>query len=196
MQIYGNEESGNCLRVRWLCDRLAIPYDWVEVDIFAGGARTPEHLAINPAGQVPAVVFDDGRALAQSNAILLHLAEGSPLLPADPYARAKVTEWLFWEQYSHEPYIAVCRSQLRYYGKTQDQLEPWRVTRGIAALEHLDAHLTGRDWLVGDAITIADIALVSYTRVAHEGGFDTTGHAPLRAWVTRCEAALGLASAP
>lgn len=192
MQIFGNMESGNCLRVRWLCDHLAIPYEWVEVDIFAGGARTPDHLAINPAGQVPAVVLDDGRPLAQSNAILLYLAEGSALLPADPYDRAKVTEWLFWEQYSHEPYIAVCRSQLRYYGKTKDQLEPWRIERGINALRHLDTHLTGRDWLVGEAMTIADIALVSYSRVAHEGEFDTSGHPAMHAWIARCEAALGL----
>ena len=195
MQILGNSESGNCLRVRWLADLLAIPYTWVEVDIFAGASRTPEYLAINPAGQVPAVIFDDGRVLAQSNAILLHLAAGSDLLPADPYDRAKVTEWLFWEQYSHEPYVAVCRTQLLHQGKTRDQLEPWRVERGIAALRRLDDHLAGRDWLVGATMTIADIALVSYSRVAHEGGFDTRDHAALRAWIARCEAALGLPAA-
>ena len=106
MKIYGDLNSGNCLKVKWVCDRLRIPYQWVAVDTLQGETRTPAFLKLNAAGQVPVVVFDDGRALAQSNAIIRYLARGSDLIPADGFLAAKMDEWLFWEQYSHEPYIA------------------------------------------------------------------------------------------
>jgi glutathione S-transferase len=192
MKIYGDLASGNCLKVKYLADHLRPAYDWVPVDVMSGESRSADFLAMNPMGQVPTVAFDDGRVLAQSNAILLYLAEGSALLPADRYARAKVSELLFWEQYSHEPYVAVCRFQMVYLGKPRDAREPWRVARGEQALDLMETLLSGRDWLVGDGLTVADIALLPYTRLAHEGGFDLVSRRAVRAWISRCEAALGL----
>ncbi|MGF1608921.1 MAG: glutathione S-transferase family protein [Kiloniellales bacterium] len=192
MKIYGDLGSGNCLKVKYLADHLGLGYEWVPVDIMRGESRTADFLAMNPMGQVPTVVLDDGRALAQSNALLLHLAEGSALLPADRYARAKVNELLFWEQNSHEPTIAVCRFQMLYLGKPKAAREPWRVERGEAALDLMDQWLAGREWFVGEGLTVADIALLAYTRLAHEGGFDLTPRRHLRAWIARCEDALGL----
>lgn len=159
MKIYGDTRSGNCLKVLYTARKLLIPHDWVDVDIMSGGAKTPEFLAVNPSGQVPAVTLDDGRSLGQSNAIILYLARGTDLLPTDPYDRAKVDEWLFWEQYSHEPYVAVCRFNMVYEGKPADQREPWRVTRGEAALDRMEDHLKDREWLAGEALSVADISL-------------------------------------
>ena len=193
MKIYGDEVSGNCLKVRFTADHIGLPYEWVPVDILSGESRTPEFLALSPQGQVPVVEFDDGRVLAQSNAIIRFLARDSDLLPADPFEQAKVDEYLLWEQYSHEPYIAVCRFHMRYQNKPREEREPWRVERGEKALDFMEAQIAGRDWFVGDALTIADIALVAYTRWAHEGGFDLATRPAVRAWVARCEAALGIA---
>jgi glutathione S-transferase len=193
MTIYGDSRSGNCLKVKWTATKLGVPYDWREVDIMTGFTRTPGYLALNPAGQVPTVVLDDGRALAQSNAIILHLAEGSALIPADAYARAKMLEWLFWEQYSHEPTVAVARYQMLFLGKPQAQLEPRLVERGEAALARLELGLRDRPYLVeGDSLTLADIALVAYTRWAHEGGFDLGPYPRIRAWITRLERELAI----
>lgn len=192
LRIYGDTKSGNCLKVKWTAERLALPFDWVEVDILRSQSRTPEFLAMNPAGQVPAVIFDDGRALAQSNAIMLHLAEGSALIPTDAFERAKMYEWLFWEQYSHEPYVAVARFQVAYLGKPVSELDPRLVERGGAALARLETQLTTTPYLVGERLTLADIALVAYTRVAHEGGFDLSLYPAVKAWVGRVEDALGL----
>ncbi len=114
MKVYGDTNSGNCLKVKWVCDHLALPYAWIAVDTLKGETRTAEFLKLNGAGQVPTVELDDGRALAQSNAIIRYLARGSHLIPQDAYAQGKMDEWLFWEQYSHEPYIAVCRFQMFY----------------------------------------------------------------------------------
>src|ERR1700741_3716109 len=127
MKIYGERISGNCLKGKWVCDRLALPYSWVDADVVKQGARTPQFLALNSAGQVPVVEFDDGRTLAQSNAIIRYLARGSALIPSDAFAAAKMDEWLFLEQYSHEPYIAVCRSQMIYHGRAVSDLDPDKV---------------------------------------------------------------------
>src|SRR3977135_4214928 len=124
MKIYGDTNSGNCLKVKWVCDRLALPYTWTDVDTLKRETRTTPFLKLNPAGQVPTVEFDDGRMLAESNAIIRYLARGSDLIPADDFAAAKMDEWLFWEQYSHEPYVAVCRSQMIYLGKDASDLDP------------------------------------------------------------------------
>ena len=194
MLIYGDIRSGNCQKVKITADWLGLGYDWHPVDVVAGQTRTPEYLAINPMGQVPAVVLDDGRVLAQSNAIIRYLAHGSALLPDNLYLRAKVDEWLFWEQYSHEPYIAVCRYQMTFLGKCRDELEPWRLTRGDAALDLLDQELARRQWLVEGGITIADISLLAYTRLADEGGFDLAHQRNVIDWISRCEAELGIAS--
>jgi glutathione S-transferase len=171
--------------------RLAgLSYDWIETSVLKAESRTATFLATNPAGQVPAVILDDGRPLAQSNAIILHLAEGSSLVPADAYLRAKMYEWMFWEQYSHEPYVAVARFQVAYLGKAAADLEPRLVERGKSALQRLEDGLADGPFLVGDALSLADVALVAYTRVAHEGGFDLAGYPRVRAWIGRVEAAL------
>ena len=190
LTIYGDPISGNCLKVKWTAERLAIPYTWRDVDVTKAQSRTPEFLALNPAGQVPTVVLVDGRTLAQSNAIILHLSEGSDLIPADAYERAKMLEWLFWEQYSHEPYIAVARFQVKYLGKPASELEPRIVERGKAALALMKWALEGRDFLVGGSLTLADIALVAYTRMAADGGFALSDYPAVDSWVGRVEAAL------
>ena len=194
MRIYGDSISGNCLKVKWTADHLGLAYDWIETDILQGQSRTPEFLAMSPAGQVPAVVLDDGRPLAQSNAILLHLAEGSDLIPADAYDRARMLEWLFWEQYSHEPYVAVARFHVRYMGKPVAELEPRLVERGKGALQRLEDGLAASAFLVGETVSLADVALVAYTRVAHEGGFDLADYPEVQAWVSRVESALAIAA--
>lgn len=192
MEIYGDSKSGNCLKVKWTADFLGRPSTWIETDIMVGESRTPEFLALNPAGQVPLVVLDDGRPLAQSNAIILHIAEGSALIPADAYERAKMLEWMFWEQYSHEPYVAVARFQVKYLGKAATELEPRIVERGRMALQRLEDGLAAQPFLVGDRLTLADIALVAYTRKAHEGGFHLADYPRVQAWVARVEQALGI----
>lgn len=192
MKVYGDSISGNCLKVKYTADYLGLPCDWVETNILAGESRTPDYLALNPAGQVPMLVLDDGRALSQSNAIIAYLAEGSELLPADPFERAKVNEWLFWEQYSHEPYIAVCRFFMLYQNNPAEAREAWRVERGEGALDLMERSLKGREWFAGQRMSIADIALLAYTRLAHEGGFDLSGRPLVSAWIRRAQAELGI----
>ena len=192
LTVFGDNRSGNCLKVKWLLDRLGHDYRWVETDVMSGATRSTEFLAMNPAGQVPAVVFDDGRMLAQSNAIIGYFGEGTAFVPADPWGRAKMYEWLFWEQYSHEPYIAVARFQRSFLGKAADEIEPRLMERGRAALARMEAALTGTAWLVGDGPTLADLALVAYTRVADEGGFDLGSYPAIRRWIGRVEAAFGI----
>jgi glutathione S-transferase len=192
LTVYGDSISGNCLKVKWTAEKLAIPYRWRELDVLKQETRTAGFLALNPAGQVPLVILPDGRALAQSNAIIVHLAEGSELIPADSYDRAKMFEWLFWEQYSHEPYVAVARFQMAYLGKPRHELDSKLVERGRAALRRLEDGLETTPFLVADKLSLADIALVAYTRVAHEGGFDLADYPRTVAWVARVEAALGI----
>lgn len=194
LTVHGDIRSGNCLKVKWMLDALGRDYRWVEVDIMTGGSRTPEFLLLNPSGQVPTVVFEDGRALAQSNAILLHLGQGTPWIPVDTWERAKMLEWLFWEQYSHEPYVAVARFQRLYAGKRADEVEPRLLERGHLALRRMEDALAGAAWLAGGpGATLADLALVAYTRVAHEGGFDLSAYPAVRDWIGRTEAAFAIA---
>jgi len=192
IRIYGDGNSGNCLKVKWVCSALALPTTWIDVDTTKGGSRTAEFLKLNPWGQVPTIEFDDGRTLAQSNAIIRYLARGSDLIPADAFAAAKMDEWLFWEQYSHEPYVAVCRFQMVYLGKPASELDPNLVKRGYAALDSMERRLNESRFLVGDVFSLADVALLAYTRVAHEGGFDLTSYASLRRWIAEAEQRLGL----
>ncbi len=192
LQIYGDRVSGNCLKVKWTARKLGIAYRWIQTDVLKGETRTPEFLALNPAGQVPVVVLEDGRPLAQSNAIILHLAEGSALIPADAYARARMLEWMFWEQYSHEPYIAVARFHRFLLGKPASEIDPRLMERGHGALARMEHWLNETPFLVGEALTVADVAVVAYTRVAHEGGFDLSIYPTVRAWVVRVEAELGI----
>ena len=192
LTVYGDIRSGNCLKVRWLLDRLGRDYQWIETDVMSGSTRTPDFLKMNPAGQLPTLVLADGRALAQSNAILVHMAEGSDWIPVDPFARAKMFEWLFWEQYSHEPYVAVARFQRTLGGKAADEIEPTLMQRGHAALARMEAALAQAEWLAGDRPTIADLSLVAYTRVAPEGGFCLESYPAVRAWIARVEDAFGI----
>jgi glutathione S-transferase len=192
MKIYGDSSSGNCLKVKWVCDRLKLAYSWVEIDTMKGQSRTADFLKLNSAGQVPTVEFDDGRALAQSNAIIRYLARGSDLIPVDAFATAKMDEWLFWEQYSHEPYVAVCRFQMVYLGKAVSDLDPDKIKRGYTALARMEHQLAATRFLIGESFSLADVSLLAYTRVAHEGGFHLDGYAALRRWIGEAEQALGL----
>ncbi len=193
MRVFGDRNSGNCLKVAYTADRLGVPYEWIDVDMTKGETQTSAFLVMNAAGQVPVVVLDDGRPLAQSNAIIRYLARGSALLPADAYEQAKVDELLFWEQYSHEPYVAVCRYHMAYLGRSAAERDAEKVARGEKAIDFLERALTGRTWLVGDHMSVADIALLAYTRLAPEGGFDLSARLAVRHWIARCEAELGLA---
>jgi glutathione S-transferase len=192
MKIYGDINSGNCLKVKWACDHLALPYIWVAIDTLKQQTRTPEFLGLNDAGQVPVVALDDGRTLAQSNAIIRYLARGSDLIPADAFAQAKMDEWLFWEQYSHEPYIAVCRFQMFYLGKPASELDPDKVKRGHAALARMERQLALTAFFVGRAVSLADVSLLAYTRLAHEGGFDLASYRSVCRWIGETEKYLGL----
>ncbi len=194
LTLYGDPISGNCLKVRWVAERLGLAYDWIDVNVVKGEAKAAALLSLNPAGQVPIVVLEDGRALAQSNAIMLHLAEGSDLIAQDAYQRARMYEWMFWEQYTHEPAIAVRRFHKHYLGKSEDEIDPALMVKGRAALARMELGLAGETpWLAGDALSLADVALVAYTRVAHEGGFDLADYPAVEAWVRRVEAALRIA---
>jgi glutathione S-transferase len=192
MTVYGDLISGNCLKVKYTADKLGLPYEWNNINVLKNETRTPSFLAMNPMGQVPAIILADGRALAQSNAIIRYLASGSSLLPADAFQAAKVDELLFWEQYSHEPYVAVCRFQMAFLNKAKDQRDAWRVRKGEEALDFMEGLLTGKKWFVGQFMTIADICLFGYTRLADEGGFDLSSRPRILDWIKGCEDELGL----
>mgnify|MGYP000880158327 CR=1 FL=1 len=192
LQIYGDRISGNCLKVLYTAEYVGRDFVWRDVDVLKRESRTEDFLKLSPAGQVPIVLTEDGRVLAQSNAIIGWLAEGSALIPADSFERAKMYEWLFWEQYSHEPLIAVRRFQKLYLKKSDDQIDPDLLLQGKAALGLMDRHLANRDYFVGGALSLADIALLAYTRLAHEGGFDLDEFPNVRAWVARCESDLNI----
>lgn len=190
MRIYGDLVSGNCLKVRIVADLVGIPYQWVPVDILKGESRTPDYLSRFPAGQLPGLELEDGRCLAQSNAIMRYLAHDSSMIPQEAFLQAKMDEWLFWEQYSHEPSIAVCRFEMRYLGRSAEARDPARVARGEAALDLMERHLAGAGWMVGSSVSLADVALFAYTQWVEEGGFDLDGRPAIRAWLGRCTAAL------
>jgi glutathione S-transferase len=195
MKIYGDTKSGNCLKVKWVCDKLELAYRWIDIDVTKGQTRTIEFLKLNGAGQVPVVEFEDGRTLAQSNAIIRYLARDTDMIPAVAWEAAKMDEWMFWEQYSHEPYIAVCRFQMVYLGKSVGDLDPEKIKRGYAALARMEHQLALTRFLAGDNFSLADVALLAYTRVAHEGGFHLEGYKALRRWIADGEKALGVTAA-
>lgn len=193
MHIYGDMRSGNCLKVRWTADHLGITYEWTDVlGLNCGDTAAPWFRALNPAGQVPTVLLDSGAALAESNAIIWHLAEGSHLIPADPVARAQMHSWLFWEQYSHERFIAVRRSRIELLGEDPDSLDPQLLTRGNAALALMDQTLTRQPWFGGPDFSVADISLLPYTRFAPGGGYRLVDYPAVVAWIKRAERELGL----
>jgi glutathione S-transferase len=187
MTVFGDSISGNCLKVKFVADRLGLPYDWIEISVLKGETRTPEFLALNPAGQVPVVRFSDNGALAQSNAIILHLAWGSDLIPADPFARALMFQWLFWEQYTHEPAIAVLRFQKLYLKKSDDEIGPALPAKVARVLSLMEDHLGGKTYFVAEKLSLADISLVAYTRFARDAGIDLAAYPNVRRWVRRIE---------
>src|SRR5215469_4874067 len=190
--IYGDSISGNCLKIKFVCDRLGIAYRWIETSVLKAETRTPEFLALNPADQVPVVKLADGRTLAQSNAIILYLAEGSDLIPADAFDRALMLQWMFWEQYSHETVIAVRRFHKAYLKKPEAEIDAALLPKGERVLTVMNDWLAKMPYFVGKKLTLADIALVAYTRWAHEGGFDLARYPQVQAWVRRVENDLGL----
>ncbi len=187
LTIYGDSISGNCLKVKFVADRLGIPYEWVEVSVLAKETRTPEFLALNPAGQVPVVRFADNNVLTQSNAIILHLAQNSNLIPAGAFERAQMYQWLFWEQYSHEPAIAVLRFLKHYLNKPDNEIDPARPKRCASVLTLMNNHLADRRYFVAGTLSLADVALVAYTRFAHQANLDLSQYPHVRAWVRRIE---------
>ncbi len=193
MLLYNSTVSGNCYKVRLVCAQLGIPYEVVEVDVVDRSNR-PELLGeLNPALRVPTVVLDDGRPLAESGAIIWYLADGTPLVPADPYERAQVLQWLFYEQYVLEPTIAVVRFWVAFSGRAGDFAAqiPAKLAGGYAALDGLERGLAGRDFLVGGRYTLADVALYAYTHVAHEGGFHLSDYPGINGWLARVAAQPG-----
>ena len=192
LRLYDCGESGNCYKVRLLLSQLGTPFERAPVDVLHGETRTPAFLAMNANGRVPLVEWPDGRRLAESNAILWHLADGTPLLPADPWERAQILQWMFFEQYSHEPYVAVVRFW-HFAGKVEQNRAalPEKMERGYQALDVMEHHLATRAFLVGERYTIADVALYAYTHVADEGGFDLARVPAVRHWLERVRAQPG-----
>ena len=188
MRLYDFLPSGNGYKVRLLLSQLGVRFTLVEKQIFAGETRTPDFLAINPNGRIPVLELEDGRRLSESDAILFYLAEGTRFLPADRFARAQILQWMFFEQYSHEPYVAVAR-RLRHMDRKP--VPPELTERGHQALGVMERQLVGRTFFVDDVYSIADIALYAYTHVADEGGFDLAGYPAVRAWLARVAAEPG-----
>lgn len=191
--LYGESGSGNCYKVRLLLSLLDQPFRWVEVDVLRRETRTPEFLRKNPNGRVPVLEYAPGQYLPESNAILVYLGEGTPYWPDDRLERAQVLQWMFFEQYSHEPYIAVARFIMRYLGSPPEKADTLEAKRpgGYAALDVMEGHLAREPYLVGGRYTLADIALYAYTHVAHEGGFDLAGYPAVQAWLARVAAQPG-----
>ncbi|HEY1277210.1 MAG TPA: glutathione S-transferase family protein [Thermoleophilaceae bacterium] len=192
MLLYNSQISGNCYKVRLLLAHLGVEYERREVDVLDRSDRGDLLGDLNPALSVPTLVLDDGRPLGESNAILCYFARGTPYLPDDRYERAQALQWMFFEQYSHEPYIAVVRFLVSYSGDppAEDELEP-RRSAGYRALDAMERHLEDRAFLVGEDFTVADISLYAYTHVADEGGFDLGGYPAVRAWLDRVAAQPG-----
>jgi len=194
IRLYDYLSSGNGYKVRLLLTQLQVPFERIELDIIKGLTRTPAFLGKFPNGRIPAVEFDDGRRLFESNAIMWHFAETTSLVPSDPFERARVLQWMFFEQYSHEPYIAVARFFALHPDHTDERRGglPRIIRGGYDALGVMESHLSGRgegdrsrEFFVGDQYTVADIALYAYTHVAHEGGFDLANYPAIREWLAR-----------
>ncbi len=187
LRLYDNHLSGNGYKPRLLLAHLGRGYERIELDILKGETRTPEFLALNPNGRIPVLALEDGTCIAESNAILHYLAEGSRFLPSGRVSRALTLQWMFFEQYSHEPNIAVARHWIQHVDMTEAQQAqlPAKQEGGHAALAVMENRLREADWFVGDAMTVADIALYAYTHVAEEGGFDLDPYPAVNAWLAR-----------
>lgn len=190
MKIYGDIQSGNCYKIKLLCALLSIKHEWVHIDILAGDTARPDFLLKNPNGKIPVLELPDKRCLSESNAILNYLASGTPLLPSNDFALAKVQQWQFFEQYSHEPYIAVARFIAKYLGLPEERRADYesRQAGGYKALAVMELQLTETPYLVGKNLTTADISLYGYTHVAHEGGFNLANYPAILDWISRIAA--------
>ena len=187
LKIYGDSRSGNCYKIQLLCAEMGIDYDWQEVDILAGDTRTPQFLAMNANGRIPLLALPDGRFLAESNAILFYLADGSEFFVGDTYSRAEILQWMYFEQYSHEPNIATSRFIIKYLGNPPDRQPDLEEKRagGHRALAVMEQQLLSHSFITGDKYNIADIALFAYTHVADEGGFGLEEYSAILAWIER-----------
>jgi glutathione S-transferase len=193
VKVYGDVYSGNCFKVKLLLSHLALPHEWVHVDILKKETRTPEFLAKNPNGKIPLIEIEPGTFLSESSAILAYLAEGTSFLPKDRLERARVFQWMSFEQYSHEPYIATARFIIRYLGRPsrlEESLQQ-KMAPGYQALDVMEQHLTSRAFFVAERYTIADIALYAYTHVAQEGGFDLSKYSGIASWMVRVQSQTG-----
>ena len=187
MRVYGDIRSGNCYKIKLLAALLDIKHEWVPVDVMAGETRTGDFLARNPNGKVPVLELDDGRMLWESNAIVDYLATDTVFLPQDSFLRAQVLQWQFFEQYSHEPYIAVARFIAKYLGLPDDRKDEYHAKQpgGHKALAVMESRLATHSYLVGSHLSVADISLYGYTHVAHEGGFELAAYPGIQAWIQR-----------
>lgn len=187
LKLYDSQDSGNAYKVRLVLAHLGMDFERVELDTDKGETRTAEYLARNPNGKVPALELESGEVLCESNAIMFYLSTGTSLLPEDDLSRARVLQWMFFEQYSHEPYIAVSRHILKHLAPSEENRAVVAARRepGHRALSVMEGHLTARRFFVDECFTIADVALYAYTHVAHEGGFDLSGYQSIREWLAR-----------
>ena len=188
-QIYGDLRSGNCYKIKLLCALLGIDHDWIAVDIMQGETRSDSFLAMNPNAEIPVCVTDNGDIITQSNAILYYLGNASRFWPGTPLAQTRVLEWQFFEQYSHEPGIAVARFIKLYQGMPAQREQEYqqRLNAGYRALDVMEARLQQQDFVATDTCSLADISLYAYTHVADEGGFELASYPAIRAWITRIE---------
>jgi len=189
IQFYGDSISGNCYKLQMACAELGLDYVWHEMDILAGDTQTPKFLALNPNGKVPLMLLADGRVLPESNAILTYLADGSSLAGIDRYAKANILQWLFFEQYSHEPFIATSRFIVKYLNSPPSRQADLEAKKpgGYKALSVMEQALGAQEFIANNEYSIADIALYAYTHVSHEGGFDLDDYPFVREWLHRIE---------
>ncbi|GBL06164.1 glutathione S-transferase family protein [Glaciecola sp. KUL10] len=185
MKVYGDAVSGNCYKIQLTLALLEKPYQWIHVDILKGETKAPTFLALSPNGKIPILELSSGDVISESNAIVNYLAYSSNLLPEDPLALAKVQQWQFFEQYSHEPYIAVARYIEKYLGLPEDRLEDYKSKQegGYRALDVMEQQLLKSKFLVGETLTVADISLFAYTHVCHEGGFALSNYPEIKRWI-------------
>jgi glutathione S-transferase len=196
MKIYGDIFSGNCYKLKLACALLSIPHEWVAIDILKRETLTESFLSINPAGKIPVLETDDGEYLTESNAILYYLARDTDFWPSDKVAQTRVLQWQFFEQYSHEPNIAVARFIKRYLNMPEARKPEYesKLKPGYRALDIMEKTLVESRFLVGDSISIADLSLYAYTHVAHEGGFDLANYAGINRWLNQIESMDGYVS--
>lgn len=190
IKIYGDTQSGNCYKIKLLCNFLQLEHEWLHVNILGGDTQKSAFLSKNPNGKIPLLALSDNRYLTESNAIMNYLAVGSDLLPTNSFDLAKVQQWQFFEQYSHEPYIAVARFIAKYLGLPEDRRSEYesKHQNGYKALSVMETQLTETPYLIGHQLTTADIALFAYTHVADEGGFELNNYPAILAWLNRIKA--------